>query len=189
MSPHDLYKKVYEVFDMGWLDPYRWYKIKNEAGEVIESVNVENYWMASVSHEFLDAPVAVAVVKTNKWQKGLLLFTSLKEFIAEEYGGKKLNPPILLENWIDPVAQATQSVNIFPNCQRGGLGIGYRVNIKFHTPTSYGEFNFDGPVYNPATASHDALWRALLSTIYHFVDLYDDGEMHDFVKMIKQYYP
>ncbi|HEX2907164.1 MAG TPA: hypothetical protein VHO69_09915 [Phototrophicaceae bacterium] len=174
----DLYKQVPQAFGIPNLVANTFYDLKNEAGDITETFHILSYWIAEISYfesQRPDNPV-VAVILTDRWQKGIFLVPDPGNPPIEK---KDLVKPVDLSNWIDPVAAALRHVDLF-FVERLGLisEWGYNYNFKFGTTNCFGEFHISSPVDSP---SLEELWNALLTTVYHLVNLYDNDDMRTFV--------
>jgi hypothetical protein len=198
-----LHQKIQEVFGFSGyaLVAGNWYPIKNDAGTEIGNFQLWSYWIAEIRgfetlvdglrmrliehHGSLEG-LNVAVLNTSNGLRGILLIPPIREPRDRDYGGPYPLYPLELTNWEDPVAAALKSVKVFPDNPPNGIFLppgsnSYGFNLEFGIgDVCYGEFHCEGPM---GDNSFNLLFQALLSVTRHFLDLYDDDEMREFIKI------
>jgi hypothetical protein len=167
-------------------------KIPNDNGE-LETVRRIYYWLAEIRGIQWDRiavadVLVVSIVKTDKWTKGVMVMSSVQNppkstediHLPEHLTGKNPKRSVTIENWQDPVAKHMEAINIFP--YKSGRPL-YSLTMRYGTEVMNGQFTIDlEPAYSEWVIK---LWQALLETIIHLADLYDDDEVKEYVRYPK----
>lgn len=109
--------------------------------------------------------------------KGCLIFPAFRQPLDRIVGGKNLPTMLDLDDWQDPVEQALQAVNLFPDDVPPSLDR-WRYSLTVSTDIGYGSLTSNsGRSGRPAA---DQLWIALMDVLAQFIERYDDDEMREF---------
>ena len=186
-------QKIAPLFgiEQGVLDTADWVIVENEWGQV-EKCRIWSYWIAQihyfefftrfispVEHKGAFEALTITIVHTAKGKKGLLLIPPIQEPLNREIGGQKPMKPLDLGNWDDPVAKMLQSINLFPEKNRARHGTtSYEFTLKIRTGNT---LDVESHMIGPGADDGDKLLEAILKTVWHLVDIYDDDEMREFI--------
>lgn len=149
----------------------------------IGSVRVRASWIAQASYQPEREPyferITVAVIKTDEWARGLLFSTPIEsdEMI------KLTSKPVVLSDWDDIVAQALQSINIFPEKATGAslrenAMFGSDFTITFSTWWCSGTLH--GDTISPDAPEIDKLRRAIPQAIRYIVKKSENPQLKDY---------
>lgn len=155
-----------------------------------KELRIESIWVVELRRHFAGTVwIAGARCKPHKessgWYRGLLLVPPLWEPRDRAFGGKE---PLRVVNltWPDPVTEALQSINIFPQTSNilpqgtlpgGALDQTYRLHTFIGGNTGY--FSYSDRATDPKLNN---LYDAILATIKIMSDAYDDDEIKAFLK-------
>ena len=155
-----------EVFMMG----------RNRNSDRTSQLCVEYGWAAKLISFRGSDDLLVSVVKSDKWIKGILVISkSDRSFEVPNYDA--LN----LQDWTDPVFSTLSSIDIISHGAMTSVGQFFNVHLSVETQSTSCHFSFGGHVVLNNQSVSSAV-TALMTTVFHLVDLYDKEEFHDFVQ-------
>jgi hypothetical protein len=148
-----------------------------------KELRIDSIWVVELFSYFAGTPLIAGVrcephKESRGWYRGLLLVPPLWEPRNREFGGKEPLRVVDL-TWPDPVTEALQSINIFPQrtLPGGELSEDYRLHTFIGGATGF--FNHSGRATDPLLEN---FYKAILENIEMMADIYDDDEVKAFLK-------
>jgi hypothetical protein len=159
----------------------------DDQGVLIEQAGIYSYWIAEVRYfqpNLSRDEVVVAVLRTSKWRKGVLIIPHQEAYFAPLNVTILTKPhtikPVDLTQWEDPVAQALQALSIFveEDFDTRIQHRQYSLDLAFATFRSYGHFHLR---QGRPTPGFENLWLAVYKTIQHLAEFAQDAEVQRYV--------
>lgn len=174
------FELVRTTFGMPY-SPYESFNSPSLKDNTIERVGLFSYWVAEIPY-FLPVPhvgqdeLVIAVCSTNKWLRGMLLMPYLAKTTNQ-----LSHIVIELTDWKDPLKQALQEVNIFPDAGNILALDNYNYfSIRFATPAAHGTLNF-GPFPVSGFPTFNRLLDAVHRVVYDFLVRIEDQTIRDYI--------
>jgi hypothetical protein len=155
------------------------HQVRDRAGQEVDRIRVGAFWCAEIAYFDPKQKFYVSVIHFDKGVKGVVLIPPNSASDEREFAGRPLPHSLDLSGWDDPVVSSLQAINIMYFDYMMTVGGGFTMtHMRIGSDTCKAEFSFIGRSANESLRN---LWKSLLFTTYHLVDLYDDEDMHKFI--------
>jgi hypothetical protein len=157
--------------------------VKDLNGDIVGEVRVESYWVAELHRFWHNGERAtIAAVKTDQWRKGAILIPSTDNS-AGKLGSPNPHYPVDLNGEHDIVLESLNAMSLFPESEHNLILDGRFSDFGIEFGTFYCSGGLSIRQMNSKTPSLIKLHDALLSVTKYMIEVYDNDEIREFMKM------